>query len=103
MGIPEDQKELRLLTPQSSTELCPYIIDHKSPKMCRLALLLCPPLCQSLDVAYYFSHVEKSGVWLIMMQKRNKRENVEALEMQNSIGWPEKGCPGKVAQQTLTL
>lgn len=49
--IPEDQKELGLLTPQSSAELSPFIINHKSPKLPVWPLPLCPPLCQSLDAS----------------------------------------------------
>lgn len=86
--IPEDQKELGVLAAQSSTELSPCVLNHKSPKLCMRPLLLCPPLCQSLDAAYYFSHVGKSVVWFLLMQKGNERGNLEALEMWNSIGWP---------------
>lgn len=56
--------------------LPPCVIDHQSPKLFLRPSLLCSPLYKSLDIAHYFSHVEKSGIQFIMVQKRIKRENL---------------------------
>lgn len=44
--------------------LPPCVIDHKSPKLFLWPTLLCSPLYKGLDIAHYFSCVEKSGVYL---------------------------------------